>query len=221
MKITAITAQVRDADRVNISIDGSYRFSLDISQLTGLGIRVGRELTQAELEELEVESQFGKLYIRALEYALMRPHSAREIRDYLWRKTLVTRYKSKKTGEIKTREGIPQRVADRVFDRLSDRGYVDDEKFAAYWVEYRNQAKGSSQRKLMAELQAKGVDRRIIEVALDDSTRSDGDEIMKVIAKKRRRYPDDMAMTTYLMRQGFRYDDIASALQSIQADSNL
>ena len=218
MKITAITSQVRDADRVNISIDGSYRFSLDISQLTDLGIRVGRELTQAELEELEVESQFGKLYIRALEYALMRPHSAREIRDYLWRKTLVTRYKSKKTGEIKTREGVPQRVADRVFDRLSDRGYVDDEKFAAYWVEYRNQTKGSSQRKLMAELQAKGVDRRIIEAALDDSTRSDGDEVMKVIAKKRRRYPDDVAMTTYLMRQGFRYDDIASALQSIQTD---
>lgn len=212
MKITAITAQIRDVDRVNISIDGKYRFSLDISQLTTLGVRVGLELDEEKLAELEVESQFGKLYVRALEYTLLRPHSSREIRDYLWRKTRTTKYKSMKTGEVKEREGVPQSIVDRVFERLNDRGYIDDNKFARYWVENRNQTKGTSQRKLIAELQAKGVDRAIIETSLAESSRSDDDELRKVVAKKRRRYPDDRALIAYLARQGFRYDDIVRVL---------
>lgn len=212
MKITAITAQIRDADRVNISIDGKYRFSLDISQLTDLDVRIGKELDEDELARLETESQFGKLYVRALEYTFMRPHSSREIRDYLWRKTRATKYKSKKTGEIKEREGVSQSVVDRVFDRLNDRGYINDEKFARYWVENRHQTKGVSQRKLMAELQAKGVERSIVEAMLAEVGRSDNDELRKVIAKKCRRYPDEKSLIAYLARQGFRYDDITHAL---------
>lgn len=219
MKITAISAQLRDANRVNISIDGKYRFSLDITQLTDLNIRIGREITEDEYAQLETESQFGKLYVRALEYTFMRPHSAREIRDYLWRKTRATKYKSKKTGEIKERAGVSQSVVDRVFDRLSDRGYIDDEKFARYWVENRNQTKGASQRKLTAELQAKGVDRAIIEQAMAEIGRLDSDELHKVIAKKRRRYPDDKSLIAYLARQGFRYDDIMQALATSDDDS--
>ena len=81
MKITNLTAQQRDPNRVNVSVEGKYRFSLDIAQIVSLGVKVGREYTEQELAELEQESQFGKLYARALEYFLMRPHSAREVQD--------------------------------------------------------------------------------------------------------------------------------------------
>ena len=64
---------------MNVSIDGAYRFSLDISQVTDLGVRVGRELDDEELAQLEQESQFGKLYARALEYCLRRPRSVGEV----------------------------------------------------------------------------------------------------------------------------------------------
>ncbi len=100
MKITGITAQQKDRDRVNVMVDGKYRFSLDILQVADLGIRMGKEYTDEELLELETESQFGKLYTRALEYSLMRPHSIREVRDYLYRKT---RDSLTKTGQIKKR----------------------------------------------------------------------------------------------------------------------
>lgn len=96
MKITNLSAQQRDPNRVNVFVDGKYTFSLDVSQVVSLGVKVGREYDEQELAELEQESQFGKLYGRALEYCLMRPHSAREVRDYLWRKTRATRYRSKK-----------------------------------------------------------------------------------------------------------------------------
>lgn len=218
MKITALTLQQRDPNRVNVMVDGKFRFSLDVFQVGESGIKVGKEYTDTELAELETESQFGKLYGRALEYCLMRPHSAKEVRDYLYRKTLTTRYKSKRTGEILERPGYEQNVTQRVFDRLVEKGYINDEKFARFWVENRNLSKGASQRKLQAELAAKGVDRTIVERLLGESDRNDTDELQKVIAKRRSKYSDDTKLMQYLARQGFGYDDIKTALNS--SDSN-
>lgn len=211
MKITDLSAQVKRPERINVSVDGKYRFSLDISQIGELGIKIGREFSEDELVAIETESEFGKLYSRALEYTLIRPHSAREIKDYLRRKTQSKKYRSRK-GEIKERQGVSQSVAERVFTRLADRGYVDDEKFAIYWVENRNQTKGASRRKLSAELRAKGVDSGLIESALSTSQRSDQEELDKIIAKKQARYPDRQKLMQYLARQGFSFDDIKQAL---------
>lgn len=207
MKVTALTSQQKDKNRVNVMVDGKYRFSLDVFQVADLGIRVGKEYSDAELTALETESQFGKLYARALEYCLMRPHSAREVRDYLYRKTRDTRTK---TGGVK--KGAPVALTERVFERLSDKGYINDEKFALYWVENRNLTKGASRRKLQAELQAKGVDRAIVDRLLTESVRTDESELEKVLAKKRARYPDEQKLMQYLARQGFSYDDIKAAL---------
>lgn len=213
-KITALSAQIRNPDRVNVSVDGRYRFSLNISQVTDLGVKVGRCVTAAELAELEAESQFGKLYARALEYCLARPHSVREVRDYLQRKTLARRYKSRCTGHIKEHPGVNQSTADRVLVRLREKGYVDDEVFARWWVENRNIIRGTSKRKLSSELAAKGIDRALIDRVLIESGRSDLQELAKIIAKKRRRYPDEQKLAAYLARQGFDYDDVKQALQN-------
>jgi regulatory protein len=207
MKITGITAQTKNDHRVNVMVNGTFRFSLDVFQLSDLGIRVGKDYSEEELQALESESIFGKLYGRALEYCLMRPHSAREVRDYLYRKTRDTRTK---TGGIK--KGVPPVIADRVFERLSEKGYINDEKFARYWVENRNMTKGSSRRKLEAELRTKGIEPSLVEQLWNDSERSDEDELQKIITKKRNRYPDDQKFMQYLARQGFGYDDIKRAL---------
>lgn len=212
--VTAISAQAKNADRVNVSIDGAYRFSLDIFQVSELGIKIGKEYSEEELLEIENESQFGKLYARALEYCLMRPHSAREVRDYLWRKTRVAKYKSR-DGTLKERAGVSQELTERVFERLQEKGYIDDQRFATFWVEYRNQTKGSSLRKLTNELRAKGVPSLIIDDVVQSSERNDHDELSKVIAKKAARYPDRQKLTQYLVRQGFRYDDVKEAVTQL------
>ncbi len=213
MKITHIGVQARDPNRVNVSVDGKYKFSLDMFQLVELGIKTGQEYSEEEMASFENESRFGKLYARALEYTLMRPHSAKEVRDYLWRKTRATL-----TKDGQKREGYPVPLTERVFNRLLERGYIDDEKFARYWVENRNQTKGSSKRKLINELRVKGVNTGIIEQAFSESERSDEDEIQKIIAKKRNKYPDDQKLMQYLARQGFSFDDIKSALANERAD---
>ncbi len=209
MKITAVGVQVRDKNRVNVSVDGKYRFSLDVFQLSDLGIKVGNDYTDEELTQLEQESQFGKVYSRALEYCLMRPHSAKEVRDYLYRKTRDTRTK---TGDI--RKGVSTEITKRVFDRLVEKNYINDINFARYWVENRSLTKGASKRKLISELRTKGVEQSIVDQLITESDRTDEDELQKVITKKRSKYPDDQKLMAYLARQGFSYDDIKSALEN-------
>lgn len=213
MKITSISAQIKNKDRVNVSVDGKYRFSLDIFQLTELGIKVGREYSEQELNELEDESVFGKLYGRALEYTMMRPHSAKEIRDYLWRKTRTTKVRVRDTNEYREKSGVSQAIVDRVYDRLLQKGYIDDEKFARYWVENRSLTKGSSRRKREAELRQKGVSSAIIEQAFAGSNRDETEELAKILAKKRHRYDDERKLISYLMRQGFSYESIRQTLK--------
>lgn len=204
---------------MNISVNGKYRLSLDVFQLVDLGIKIGKEFTEEELVALEEESQFGKLYMRALEYCLMRPHSQRELKDYLYRKTRDTR-----TKEGTVRKGVSAALTERVFNRLQEKGYIDDEKFAAYWIENRNLRKGSSKRKLSAELGAKGVDRSLIERLLGETDREDASEIQKIIEKKRSRYTADkegqQKFMSYLARQGFSYDDIKAALENDDAEES-
>ncbi len=209
-RITALKIQARDKDRVNVFVDGEYRFSLDITQVAELGIKNGAEYTEEELAELENESQFGKLYTRSLEYALIRPRSQREMRDYLYRKTRDTRTKE---GAIK--KGVSKELTERVFDRLLTKGYLNDEKFAQFWVENRNVRKGSSLRKLQAELRSKGIEPSITQSTLESSDRSDKDELRKIVLKKARRYDDEQKLMAYLARQGFSFDDIKEVLQEL------
>jgi regulatory protein len=216
VKITDISIQARNPDRVNVSVDGKYRFSLHILQVTELGIKIGNDYTEEELIELEDESQFGKLYARALEYTMMRPHSAKEVRDYLWRKTRTTRVKIRDTNEIREKPGVGQVIADRVYERLVERGYVNDESFARYWVENRQATKGISSRKLVSELRSKGVDQSVIDEAMQNSPREEKSEIQKILAKRRHKYDDEQKLIAYLARQGFSYDTIREALD----DSN-
>jgi regulatory protein len=208
VKITALKIQARDKDRVNVFVDGKYSFSLDITQVAELGIKTGAEYTDDELRELENESQFGKLYTRTLEYVLIRPRSQREVRDYLYRKTRDT---PTKQGGVK--KGVSKELTERVFDRLSAKGYIDDEKFARFWIENRNVRKGTSFRKLKAELAAKGVGSDLADALLGQSDRQELDELRKVVAKKAAKYDDPQKLMAYLLRQGFRYDDIRQVLE--------
>ena len=121
-RVSDIREAVRDKNRVNIYIDDKFFCSLDISQVVDLHVKIGRILDTKELEELKRASEFSKFYNRALEFTLMRPHSSKEIRDYLKRKTLdrKLRVKNRKTGEYKTvlKQGYDQSLVEPVFKRL-------------------------------------------------------------------------------------------------------
>ena len=215
--VTKITEAVKDKNRVNVFLDETFFCSLDISQMADLNLKVGVRLTDEEKEKLKRASDFGKLYVRSLEYVLLRPRSTKEVKDYLRKKTFDrrVRIKNHKTGEYQTvlKKGFDESLILPVMERLTARGYIDDLRFARTWVENRNAGKGISLRKLAIELRQKGVESKMIEEVLNETTRNDAEEILKIIRKKRRKYNDDQ-MRVYLVRQGFNYDDIQDALSS-------
>ena len=219
--VTDIKEAVRDRDRLNIFIDNKFYCSLALSQLVDLKIKIGRQLSDEELASLKHASEFGKLYQRALEYALLRPHSTKEMQDYLKKKTLdkKVRVKDRKTGEYKTvvKQGVDKSLVAPVMERLCERGYVDDERFAQLWLENRSLRKGASLKKLKLELKAKGISDDIIERCLAESPRNEREELRKMIERKAKRYSDEQKLIQYLLRQGFNYSDVLEELSAVSS----
>ncbi len=201
LMITDLKQGVKNPNRVNVFIDGKFSFSLDIAQVVDLGVRVGTKLSVEKLAELKKASEFGKLYQRALEWALVRPRSEKEVRDYLYKKVFERK--------------LDKNYIDLIVARLKEKKYLDDLVFAKYYVENRFVKKGISRRRLSLELMKKGVAKEIIAEVLDG--RNDEEEILKMIAKKRGRY-DDEKLINYLCRQGFSFELAQNLVRDYEKD---
>ncbi|MCL1839793.1 RecX family transcriptional regulator [Candidatus Saccharibacteria bacterium] len=200
-KITAIKSQIKNPNRANIFIDDAFSFSLNISQLADFKLKVGQQLGQEEFDNLRQASDSGKLYQRTLEWALTRPRSIKETRDYLFRK------------QAKNPE--------QIIDQLIAKKYLDDKKFARDWVENRRLARGISRRRLELELRKKGINDQIITQALSQSSRDDAQEIAKIITKKRAKYTNDpQKLIQYLIRQGFDYESAKTAVLEMDSQNS-
>lgn len=210
MEITDLKQGIKNPDRVNVFVDGVFSFSLDVSQVVDYKIRKGKKLTSEELDELRRASDFGKAYQRTLEWVLVRPRSVKELRDYLkrgeYRKEMEARKKEWQSKEdIRKKKVRREKVdySDIVMERIIERGYVDDKKFAEWYVQNRFVKKGVSKKRLEMELLGKGVTSDIVAEVM--SARDDEEEIKKVMQKKRAKYDDDK-LIQYLCRQGFSYE---------------
>lgn len=205
MKITAIKAQVKHPDRVSIAVDGVFAFSLHINQLLEERLTIGQEIDGQRLNNLKKTSDYGKLYDRLLRYALLRPHSQREMRDYC------------------RRHQFDSETSANILAKLSERGYVNDVQFARAWVASRQQGKPQSLRRLQQELQAKGVARQLIQEVLTEVGYDDRAALSAVVAKKSKlsRYQKDpQKLIRYLVSQGFTYDAVREALVIIDDVNN-
>lgn len=196
MKITAIKQQVRRADRYSIYLDEKYAFSLREAELIRLGLHSGQEISEEKLSEYRGESDFGKWYDRTLNLLSFRLRSEWELKDYLRRKD------------------CPPEVTDKILNKLSINGYLNDEQFAKRWVENRRLLKATSRRKLSMELKQKRIPSTIIDKVLaDDKEKTDERDVLReLVGKKHHRYPDQTKFIQYLARQGYNYDDIKSVL---------
>ena len=217
--VTKMTSGVKDQNRVNIFLDGRFAFSLDVTQVIEFELKVRTKVTPEKLEELRRASEFGKLYQRTLEWAMSRPHSVRETQDYLKRRQLKRKQlnRQREKDQLKPLPEIDSEVAALVVQRLVEKKYLNDQKFAEYYVENRYQRKGISQKRLRMEMRNKGVDSGVIEAALEKVPRNEDEEIAKVIAKKRRKY-DDFKLVNYLVRQGFSFQKAKDAVENWKED---
>lgn len=216
LTITQLTSGVRDQNRVNVFVNGKFSFSLDARQVVDLGVKVGKQITTEELAELQAASEFGKLYQRSLEWVLTRPRSVWETQDYLKRRQLKRAQLNRKRAhdKLKPLPEIQTSAIELVMERLIERGYVDDLRFAEYYVENRFTKKGISTKRLKMELAKKHIAGDIIDQVMQDSARNEEGELRKMIEKKRARY-DDEKLLAYLVRQGFDYQLVKDTISAL------
>ena len=138
-KVTDLRVGVRDENRVNVFLDGKFAFSLTIEQVSDFKLKRGTILTETEINKIQKASDFGKLFQRSLEYALSRPHSEREIRDYLKRKKMKREVEQKKYDSfIEKIENDPEyrekvkEIRSNVREKnkkLSEKDFTEDNRF--------------------------------------------------------------------------------------------
>jgi len=204
MKITSIKQQVKNPERVSIIVDGKYEFSLSLDELVKYKLKNNRELDNAELKKFKKISADGKLRARALEWLLNRPHSEREFRDYLYRK--------------KTE---PEQI-DSLVDEFTERGYLDNAKFALWFSELQAR-RGKSDRAIRAELFKKGISRVAADESIPQTAGDEAQRLKSMIAKKRRlsRYKDDpQKLMQYLVGKGFSWPLVKEQLATDKPEEN-
>jgi len=195
MKVTKLSSQVKNPERVNVFLDGKYYFSLTIDQVLEYKVRRDLELDEQEVKKFEKLSLDGKIRQRALEWLLIRPHSAKEVMEYFKKKNVDTEQ------------------AKGWLDEFIARGFQDDYSFAKWWIDQRR-AKQKSQQFIRQELRQKGVDSAIIQSLLSEEREGDVTALGLLIKKKQKqtKYQDAQKLTAYLLRQGYRYSDVVDAL---------
>jgi len=135
--ITELKYQTRNQERVNIYLDGRYSFALPAIEAARL--RKGQFLSDEEISRLHNVDEEAKAYDAAVRFLGFRPRSRMEVKRYL-----------------RERE-VDDELAEKILERLSNAGYLDDLAFAHYWVENREQFRPRSAVALRQELHEKGV----------------------------------------------------------------
>jgi regulatory protein len=198
-RITALTVQKRNPDRVNVYLDGEFAFGL--SRIVAAWLEHGRLLSQQEIEELVRKDTSEVAFQKAIKLLNYRPRTGHEIRQKLQQKGF-------EPGQI-----------EQVMERLISANLIQDEKFAASWLESRNQFCPSSQRVLRYELRSKGIEDEIIEEALKGS--AEDLELAQRAAQKMVRRLTNLdwqefrkKLSAFLARRGFSYETVSQVVKT-------
>lgn len=164
--ITAMQVQEHDRERVNVFLDGRFAFGLSAAVLVDAGLRVKDVLDASRVASLlESESRRAAL-AHAYLFLSYRSRTEQELRRYLVEK------------------GYPSGILDTTLEKLRSQHYVDDGAFAVSWVENRQRFRPRGARLLRTELAQKGVDRGVVDQAIEDAG-ADERALARDVAEKR------------------------------------
>jgi regulatory protein len=192
MKVTALRVQARNKSRVNVYLDGKYAFG--VAKIVAARLAIGQELDEPAIARLKGADDVEQAYERALKFLAPRPRSESEVRR-----------------RLKQHEIEPELI-DAVVERLRRAALLDDQAFAAYWVENRAAFRPRSKRVLRAELKQKGLSDDAVRSALAET---DDAGAAYTLAAQRARRLAGLARIEYrrklgdfLARRGFSFDVI-------------
>ena len=205
-RISAVTLQQKNPQRMNIYLDGEYAFGL--SHIVAAWLEVGQELSEEKVASLLAEDAIEVAYQKALHFLGYRPRSSAEVRQNL------------------TKRGISDDLVEQTVTRLQQAGLVNDQEFASAWVENRNTFQPRSRSALRMELHRKGLNDEVIQPVLDEQV-----EEPALAREAARKYARRLAslewpefrrkLGGFLARRGFSYDTLTPVVSEIWKESRM
>lgn len=190
-------------DKIHISVDGEYSFTVDETYFLSMGMYNGKEVDSDELEEIRETVNVRRAYNYAVSLLARRDHSEKELMTKL------------------TQKGYTN-GAEKAIDKLRGGGYVSDKRFARLYVRELRTLKKYGKRRIEQELYRKGIDRDTISEVLEE-TDFDESELVTLIERKYRRYLGDekgiQKTVNGLLRMGYSYGEIRDALKTINENT--
>lgn len=183
--------------KLSLFADDEYVMTVDPDTWYSLDYSDGDEISEDEFEKLRFLIDSRKAYAQALRFLTLRAHSA----DELYKKLI--------------KKHLPE-CAEFAVEKCRDLGFIDDEDFAVRYADELASRKHYGPSRIKNELYAKGIDREIIENVINSLDFDYSQCIIEIIEKK---YSDCLndekgkrRMISGLMRLGYNYSDIKSAL---------
>ena len=207
-RITDLTTQARDPERVNVFLDGAFAFGLGREVALREGLRIGDALDPARIAALRAADDVAKATSSALGLLTRRPRSEREVRDRLRQK------------------GYAPEAIDAAVARLEGWRYLDDADFARYWVENRAAHQPRGRRLLEQELRHKGVDRETVKETIAAAELDEESAALDLARKKLRSYVGEepavvrRRLGAYLARRGYGWDVARPVLDRLLGDAD-
>jgi len=197
-RITALKAQKRSPNRLNVYLDGEFSFGVE--RIVAAWLKIGDEVDSDKLQSLLKQDELERAFMRALHFINFRVRSVYEVSQRL------------------IQAGYGPETVEKTIIRLQNSGLLGDKKFAKTWVENRCTFRPRSRRVLELELRHKGVK----EIEIQSATKSlDETQLAQKAAEKVAnrfgKLPFDefrKKMFGYLTRRGFNFNIAAETVQS-------
>lgn len=206
MKVTAIRPDPRAPHLSIIEVDGARFALVPAAAVRDLGLERGLELDEQKREELDFLADVEASYRVAVRLLASRPRAVNEM-----------------LRKLRERGHNPSAAA-RAVGRLEDCGVLDDAEYARHHVRVRS-ARGHGRFRLLTDLLAKGVDRRLAERAIDEVlVAEEFDELgqARAVAEKRLSQLGSLPrgalkrrLMQYLARRGFRGYEVSALIDEL------
>ncbi|WP_234573363.1 regulatory protein RecX [Rhodohalobacter sp. 614A] len=152
LPVTKITVQKKNQDRYSLFHDKLFLIGISRKTRNDFSIEEGVELTPSLYRQLNDAEDLVAIRDACFRYLSRRDHSSFELKQKVGKKGF-------KTSDI-----------EQVIQNLSDSGYLDDETFAAKFVEEKTELNQWGPKKIKSHLYKKGIDRKIIDKVLTHKT---------------------------------------------------
>ena len=161
-----ITTTATKKGRINVNADGEYRFTVPAFIWAQSPLYEGCEADEDALEALRERAAAFEAEEAAVRLLSYRAHSEKELM-------------------LKLRRKFPADVAAAAAAAMREKGYLDDEAFAAALAEELSRVKRFAPARIVSELLRRGVDKEIAENAVSALDIDENTGIIELITKMR------------------------------------